>query len=87
MNLLRLLDIIVPRFMTEDAAAEAHYCDHCNEPHYQPICSMKDIEPGEVFDGIVTMRFFNLFGMALFARYDMNSVRPWVNPHDAKVFD
>jgi hypothetical protein len=81
MNLSRVLDILIPRFMTEDAAADLHFCDHCNKPHPQPVCSMKDIEPGEVFAGIMTVRFFNLFGLSLFPRFD-GVMRPWVNPHD-----
>lgn len=81
MSLRRILDILVPRFITEDAAAEVTFCGHCDEPHPQPVCSMLDIQPGEQFDGIITMRFFNLFGLTLFQRWD-GVMRPWVNPHD-----
>lgn len=83
-RLVRFLDILIPRFITEDAAAELEQCEHCDGPHYFPVCALADVRPGEVFDGIVTMEFFNLFGFALFARYDESSVRPFVNPHDAR---
>ncbi len=82
MSLARFFDIMVPRFMTEDVAALAFDCGHCDEPHYAPICSMADVMPGETFDAIIAMRSFNLFGFGLFPRYDVDSVRPWRNPHD-----
>lgn len=82
MKLPFLLDLLLPRFITEDAAAQITYCDQCANPHPMPVCSMADVRPGEVFDGIITMRSFNLFGFAIFARFDMDSLRPFVNPHD-----
>ena len=81
MSLRRLLDILIPRFMTENAAVDNTYCDHCDNPHLVAICCMDDVEPGEEFEGIVTMSFFNLFGFALFPK-QVGDVRPWVNPHD-----
>ncbi len=81
MTLTRLLDILIPRFITEDAAAVFEMCEHCPAAHPQPVCSMDDVYPGEVFDGIVTVRFFNLFGVALWTRCDA-VMRPWKNPHD-----
>lgn len=76
-----LLDIIVPRFVTEDAAVISTYCGNCADEHLQPVCSMADIEPGEVYDGIITMRSFNFFGRGLWAK-QVGPIRPWVNPHD-----
>lgn len=83
MNLRLLLDILVPRFITEDYALMNGYCDDCDEPHLMPICAMEHVEPGEEFDAIVTMSCFNLFGWALFPRM-VGEVRPWVNPHDLR---
>lgn len=77
------LDILVPRFLTEDVAVSVTYCGHCDEPHLQPVCAMTDVEPGERFDGIMTMRCFNLFGRGLFAR-QVGEIRPWVSPHDSR---
>ena len=45
------------------------------------VAALADVEPGEVFDGIITMRAFNLFGMVLFPSFD-GEMRPWKNPHD-----
>lgn len=81
MKLPRLLDILIPRFVSEDAAAVVTHCGHCDEEHPHPVCAMADVEPGEVFDGIITMRSFNLFGMGLFPSFD-GEMRPWKNPHD-----
>jgi hypothetical protein len=75
------LDILIPRFITEDAAANVTYCGHCDLPHPQPVMPMSNVEPGNVFDGIITVRYFNLFGSALFMRWN-TAMRPWVNPHD-----
>lgn len=76
MTIKKLLNIIIPRFITEDTAV---CCVGCSGM-YEPICSMDDIEPWEELDGIITMQFFNFFGFALFAR-QIGDVRPWVNPH------
>lgn len=77
----RWLDILIPRFVTEDVAVEIDYCDHCDHPHPFPVCAMVDIEPDDAFDGIATMKCFNLFGFALWPEV-VGAVRPWVNPHD-----
>lgn len=80
-TLRQLLDILIPRFITEDAAAELERCEHCDGPHYFPVCALADVKPGEVFDGIITIRGFNLFGWVLFSRL-VGDPRPFVNPHD-----
>lgn len=84
MSLRNLLDALIPRFMTEEVAVE-EYSDYFNcigiDAQYEIVCSMRDIKPGERFDGIATMRVFNLFGMGLFPK-QIGEVRPWVNPHD-----
>ena len=84
MKLRALLDLLIPRFVTEDAALEIHCCGDCQTEHYRPVCALQDVRPGEVFDGIATIRFLNVFGLALFGR-SVGEVRPWVNPHDAKA--
>ncbi|MNO80850.1 hypothetical protein D3C76_720700 [compost metagenome] len=81
MTLGRLLDILVPRFITEDVALINAYCDDCDHPHLMPVCCLADVDPDEEFDAIGTMSCFNLFGWALFAKL-VGDVRPWVNPHD-----
>ena len=82
-RLARFLDILAPRFITEDVACIEDYCDHCDEPHLMPVCCMADVEPGEVFDGIVKMSGFNLLGLMICQRV-VGDVQPWVNPHDAR---
>lgn len=84
MNLRKLFDILIPRFITEDVAVEVAYCSHCDEAHPQPVCCMADVEPDDVFDGIMTMSCFNLFGLGLFPR-QVSEIRPWVNPHDKRT--
>lgn len=83
-NFRKLLDVLTPRIVTEDVALE-EYSDYFNcmgiDEQYGIVCSMRDIKPGERFDGIATMRVFNLFGMGLFPK-QIGDVRPWVNPHD-----
>lgn len=81
MRLPRWLDIIIPRFLTEDVAVELLECAHCDEQHVLPVCAMYDVALGETFDGVATMRSFNLFGFGLFPRI-IGEPRPWINPHD-----
>ena len=83
MTLRRLLDILVPRFITEDVACFEGYCDHCDELHLIPECPLSHVEPGERFDAIVPISCFNLFGWALFTKA-AGEPRPFVNPHDAR---
>lgn len=68
-------DRLVPRFLTEDVAVVF-------TPDGPDVaCSMLDIEPGETFDAIVTLRSFTWLGVCMFPR-QIGAVRPWVNPHD-----
>lgn len=53
---MNLLDLLLPRFITEEAAMELV------DGEWQPVCSMEDVEPYEMFDGVGTIRGFNLFG-------------------------
>lgn len=75
MSLSKLLDILVPRFVTEDVAVKQVGRSSIHEI----VCSMKDVRPGERFDGVATMRTFNLFGFGLFPA-QVGDVRRWENP-------
>lgn len=70
-------DILVPRFVREDVALE-----QVAPGEYVPVVAMRDVDPGERFDGIVTMESFNLFGRGIFPKV-VGEVRPFVNPHDS----
>lgn len=65
-----VLDFIMPRFITEEVALEL------TPEGYLPVIPISQVEPGEKFDGVVTMWSFNLFGFALFPR-TVGEVRPW----------
>ena len=59
----KILDILIPRFITEKVAANC-----LDDGTLQPICSVHDLTPHDRYDCIVTVRAFNLFGFGLFAR-------------------
>lgn len=80
--LLHTIDIMIPRFITEDCPAHVEYCGECSHPHPFPAGSMTLVRPGDRFDGILTVSYFNLFGFAFRMRWDEATMRPWVNPHD-----
>lgn len=67
--------------MTEDVAVENQLCTSCAHEHPVVVCSMADIEPGEHYDGIMTVNIFSFFGYGFFVR-QVGDVRPWLNPHD-----
>jgi len=69
--LLRILDVLIPRFLDEDVVVELR------DDGYHLLFPMSEVEPHEVFDGIVTMRTFNFFGIALFPK-QIGEVRPFV---------
>lgn len=71
-RLARIIDIVTPRFISEDVAL----IDVGDQ--YEPVCSMNDIHDGERFDAIATFRSFNLFGLAIFPKM-IGKVRPY--PH------
>lgn len=56
------LDIAVPRFITEDVAANKI------GDTWQPICCVKDLEEYDIYDEIITVRTFNFFGFGLFPK-------------------
>lgn len=79
--LRELLDVLVPRFLTEDVACMV-VDGHDGTSYLVPICPLAHVRPGEVFDVTVRTQTFNLFGFALFPR-PVSEPRPFVNPHDA----
>lgn len=70
MNWRKLFDLLVPRFMTEDVALI-----ECVDG-FAIVCCMGDVEPGECFDAVATLRVFNLFGFGLWPE-QIGEVRPW----------
>lgn len=56
----RLLDILIPRFITEEVALTDA------GDHLEIACSMADVKPGERFAAVATVRTLNLFGLGLF---------------------
>ena len=54
------LDLMIPRFITEEVAA--NYV----EGEWRPICSMEDITYEDTYDAVLIVRAFNLFGLGLF---------------------
>ena len=76
---LYVLDMAIPRFVDDEVALEL-----VDEDEYYPVCRLKYVEPDERFDGICTIRVFNLFGFALFPKL-IGDVRPFVNPHDEEI--
>lgn len=63
----RALDILIPRFVTEDTA----FYDDGNGDCYPQFC-MSDFDPHWDVppDYVAKVRHFNLFGFALFCRLD-----------------
>ena len=87
----KFLDIIIPRFLTEDVACvwvpfpNEEWKDYPElQGYYDIVCSMADVYPEEEFDGIATVQTFNLFGLALFPK-QVGEIKPWKNPHDGNL--
>ncbi|ELL4389738.1 hypothetical protein [Pseudomonas aeruginosa] len=59
----RILDILIPRFITERVALL-----EATAGHLEIACAISDVRPNERFDGIATIRSFNLLGFALFPK-------------------
>lgn len=62
-TITRVLDFLVPRFVTEWVAfvSEGEY--------YYPACAVSDLEPGEMPDAVGITKCFALFGFGLFPSY------------------
>lgn len=67
-------DILIPRFITEDVAmmkvAPGEGWDK-----FEIICSMADVEAGEVFDGVATVDAFTFLGFGM--TYRIGNYRAW----------
>lgn len=61
----KFLDIITPRFMSAYTAMQLTG----DGESIEPVCDMDDVQDGERFDYVCKVRFFNLFGMAVFPRF------------------
>ena len=57
----RILDTLIPRFITEDVALI-----YGDDGDLYPLCALSDLGDSEHCDAIGTFRSFNLFGFALF---------------------
>lgn len=63
-----LLDVIVPRMMTERTALVIFETDAKGEHTYDVLCAFDDLEYMERYDATCVMNFFNFFGFALFPK-------------------
>lgn len=63
-TLTGILDVVIPRFITEDVALE--YNDE--QEGWDIVCPVKNIQEGEEFEAFATVKSFNLFGYGLFPR-------------------
>jgi len=61
--MLKFLDWLVPRFITEYVALK-----EINFGEYEIVCSMKDLGEYEHADAKVLVTTFNLFGFGLFPK-------------------
>lgn len=77
MNLPRLLDILIPRFITTEMAMK----QIGRSSLFDIVCCMDAVEPRQRFDGVATITSFSVFGVRLFPS-QRGEIRPWVNPHD-----
>lgn len=69
-------DFIIPRFITEDVALRyVPGCDPADWGAYEIVCSLSDVEPGEVFDAVATVDAFSFlfFGIT----YRIGNFRAW----------
>ena len=71
---LFFIDIIVPRFITEDVAME-QIAPGSDWDSFEIACSMSDVQPGEVFDGIATVDSFAWLGLGI--TYRIGNFRRW----------
>lgn len=72
-----LIDILVPRFITEDVALS--FSGHgaaTDWGNYAIVCSMADVGPDEWFDGVATVDSFQFLGFGV--TYRIGNFRRWV---------
>ena len=71
-------DYLIPRFITEDVAVSMVGGGE-NWDAFEIVCSMSDVQPGEVFDGVAEVDAFQWLGFGV--TYRIGSFRKWVNPN------
>lgn len=70
------LDILVPRFITEDVAMSYSGSGARSDwENYDIECSMIDVQPEEIFDGVATVDSFQFFGLGI--TYRIGNFRTW----------
>lgn len=83
----RYMGFFIPHFVTEEMACEEHYCpdDWALPPsqrrtHLEIICPLEDVEEGEVFDCVITVKAFAFLFWGFLPK-PIGGRRPFVNPH------
>lgn len=66
--LLKIFDILVPRFVTEHIA-----CNYIGNDEYKAICLLEDIGDAD-FDHICEVKWLNLFSFPLFVTSEIFEV-------------
>ena len=63
-----IYDFAVPRFIEEDVAVNVEFIYNGKEVLIIDIYPLALVEPPVRFDGVIRVRYFNLFGFALFTK-------------------
>lgn len=63
-----IYDFAVPRFIEEDVAVNIEFINNGKEVLIFDIYPLALVEPPVRFDGVIRVRYFNLFGFALFTK-------------------
>lgn len=63
-----IYDFAVPRFIEEDVAVNIEFINNGKEVLIIDIYPLALVEPPVRFDGVIRVRYFNLFGFALFTK-------------------
>lgn len=63
-----IYDFAVPRFIEEDVAVNVEFMNNGKEVLIIDIYPLALVEPPVRFDGVIRVRYFNLFGFALFTK-------------------
>ena len=80
-RLARIAGFFIPHFATDEAVVNFGDCD-CGEANcIEVVCLVEDVQPGERFDGIVTLRAFAFLWWGFYPQ-QIGKVRTFVNPHD-----
>lgn len=70
----RILEIVIPRFTTEDVALQRTQPGNSWEC-FDIVCAMDDVQEYERFDGIATVDSFVFLGIGF--TYKIANFRPW----------